>query len=193
MREREDETERESECVCVCVCVCVCACAPARPAADDRFLHNQYQPTRTTIIVAEQFMVTKHMRRELKKALTRAPAKKATGPDGVFAEALRIETDLSSKFILATVSKVGELGYMPSQWRETTIVPIYKEKGDPSDPANYRPITLLSQVRKIFEAAISKMIRREYKFSEAQMGFQPKKGRKEPSYDTWQQQGKAGE
>ncbi len=26
------------------------------------------------------------------------------------------------------------------------------------------------------EAAISKMIRREYKFSEAQVGFQPKKG-----------------
>ncbi len=71
---------------------------------------------------------------------------------------------------------------VPSQWRETTIVPIYKEKRDPSDPANYRPITLLSQVRKIFEAAISKMIRREYKFSAAQMRFQPKRdGKSHPT------------
>ncbi len=41
---------------------------PLDPAEMTGFLHNQYQPTRTTIIVAEQFMVTKHMRRELKKA-----------------------------------------------------------------------------------------------------------------------------
>ncbi len=104
---------------------------PLDPAEMTGFLHNQYQPTRTTIIAAEQFMVTKHMRRELKKALIRAPAKKATGPDGVFAEALRIEAELSSKFILATVSKVGELGYMPKSMERNNNRPYIQREWRP--------------------------------------------------------------
>ncbi len=56
---------------------------PLDPSEMTGFLHNEYQTTRTTIIVAEQFMITKHMRRELKKALIRAPTKNATGSDGV--------------------------------------------------------------------------------------------------------------
>ena len=37
----------------------------------------------------------------------------------------------------------------PRQWREGLIVNIFK-KGDREDPANYRGITLLSVVRKVF-------------------------------------------
>ena len=33
----------------------------------------------------------------------------------------------------------------PMAWRETTLAPIFK-KGDPRNPANYRPIALLSHV-----------------------------------------------
>ena len=38
---------------------------------------------------------------------------------------------------------------VPRQWREGLIVNIFK-KGDREDPANYRGITLLSVVRKVF-------------------------------------------
>ena len=38
---------------------------------------------------------------------------------------------------------------VPRQWREGLIVNIFK-KGDREDPANYRGITLLSAVGKVF-------------------------------------------
>ena len=38
---------------------------------------------------------------------------------------------------------------VPRQWREGLNVNIFK-KGDREDPANYRGITLLSVVRKVF-------------------------------------------
>ena len=38
---------------------------------------------------------------------------------------------------------------VPRQWREDLIVNIFK-KGDREDPANYRGITLLSVVGKVF-------------------------------------------
>ena len=41
---------------------------------------------------------------------------------------------------------------IPTAWVEGIFVPIYKHKGNPKDPANYRPITLLSCFRKLFTA-----------------------------------------
>ncbi|KAI7861196.1 hypothetical protein K492DRAFT_154885, partial [Lichtheimia hyalospora FSU 10163] len=39
---------------------------------------------------------------------------------------------------------------IPVVWRTAQVVPIFK-KGDPSDPANFRPISLTSIFRKILE------------------------------------------
>ena len=48
-----------------------------------------------------------------------------------------------------------ETGYVPEQWLIGKIKPIYKNKGDASDPENYRPITLLSCLGKLFTALLS--------------------------------------
>lgn len=42
----------------------------------------------------------------------------------------------------------------PSSWRVAQVIPIYK-KGDPTQAANYRPISLTSVFRKILEMAIT--------------------------------------
>ena len=47
--------------------------------------------------------------------------------------------------------------YTPTSWRIAQIVPIYKN-GDPDNPANFRPISLTSVIRKIFEYCLQDLL-----------------------------------
>ena len=50
-----------------------------------------------------------------------------------------------------------DTGYKPKSWLEGAIIPIYKNKGDPKDPPprpNYRPITILSCLGKLFTSLL---------------------------------------
>ena len=44
-------------------------------------------------------------------------------------------------------------GECPTDWRSANVAPIHK-KGDRTDPSNYRPISLTSQVCKILESIV---------------------------------------
>ena len=65
---------------------------------------------------------------------------------------------------------------MPNAWRESVIIPIFKEKGDIQDCGNYRGIKLMSHTMKIWEKVIERRIRNETKIGEQQFGFMPGKG-----------------
>lgn len=54
-------------------------------------------------------------------------------------------------------------------------MPIYK-KGDIENPENHRPIALLSHARKAVEGGIYIKIRKQYTFSDTQLGFQIETG-----------------
>ena len=44
-----------------------------------------------------------------------------------------------------------EDGLVPGEWRSAVIVPLYKGKGERTECKNYRGISLLSLVGKIYE------------------------------------------
>ena len=44
-------------------------------------------------------------------------------------------------------------GIFPSDWKKANVSPIFK-KGNRSDVKNYRPISLLSNVSKVFERLV---------------------------------------
>ena len=50
---------------------------------------------------------------------------------------------------------IVETGILPDTWLEGMIKPIYKHKGNPSQPENYRPITIMSCFGKLFRAALN--------------------------------------
>jgi hypothetical protein len=48
-----------------------------------------------------------------------------------------------------------DTGIFPERWTQGIILPIYKNKGNAQSPENYRPITLLSCLGKLFTAIIN--------------------------------------
>ena len=51
-----------------------------------------------------------------------------------------------------------QTGIIPEQWVQGMIKPIYKNKGDPLNPENYRSITLLSCLGKLFTSIINERL-----------------------------------
>ena len=57
--------------------------------------------------------------------------------------------------ILVSFNIIFETGILPQSWLNGIIKPIYKNKGDVKDPKNYRPITIVSCLRKLFTAILN--------------------------------------
>jgi exonuclease III len=112
---------------------------------------------------------------KVRQIVRRMARKKAPGKDGIPPELLRaadIAPALSRFYRLYTKQRC-----MPTQWSQAVICPIYKRKGSTADPANYRPIALLSVTRKVYEKCLLSHLRANCASpSILQGGFQPKRG-----------------
>ena len=80
--------------------------------------------------------------------------------------------------ILKLFNAILESGIFPSQWAIGEIVPVFK-KGNINEPSNYRPISLISSLGKLFTYCVNeKMNRFAEKYSiisENQFGFRKDK------------------
>ena len=75
------------------------------------------------------------------------------------------------------LKKSFENSDIPEIWKEALITPIYKNKGQKSDPSQYRPISLTSQIVKLLERIIRIYIIQYLEvnnaFPDSQHGFRP--------------------
>ena len=79
-------------------------------------------------------------------------------------ESLKTNKATGNDAIPAKVMKLGakELqGKWPSEWKRGEWIPAFK-KDDPFDKENYRPVTVLFAVHKVFEQLISKQITSQF-------------------------------
>ena len=78
---------------------------------------------------------------------------KSSGPDKIHPHVLK-ETATSISLPLSMIFKESlRVGETPDDWRKANITPIFK-KGSRNDPANYRPVSLTSQVCKVLESIV---------------------------------------
>lgn len=93
---------------------------------------------------------------EVMRAIRSCKPRKASGLDGIPGDVWKCATNLQN--VLVTIfNAIFEGAAYPDTWREGLIVPLYK-KGDPLDPNNYRGITLLSSLGKIFSSVFTKRL-----------------------------------
>ncbi len=104
---------------------------------------------------------------------------KASGAGETFAESIRLIPDKMANLLTELWRAVSRCGVAPSSWTEVCLYPIH-EAGDRSDAGNYRPIGLLSHVRKVVDRALDTAIREVTNFHWTQTAFRKGKGTEHP-------------
>ena len=80
-------------------------------------------------------------------------ASKASGPDMVSPRLLREGVNTLAAPLAKLLNILLTKSEFPSEWKRANVTPLFK-KSDPSDPANYRPISLLSCLGKLMERCV---------------------------------------
>ena len=80
---------------------------------------------------------------------------KAAGIDGILNEFIKHTIDLMIPLYIKLFNRVLDTGDIPEDWLTGLIIPIYKNKGEKNDPNNYRGITLLSCLGKLFTSILN--------------------------------------
>jgi hypothetical protein len=82
---------------------------------------------------------------------------KSAGPDGIPNEAIKHGAGLLAHPIAHLFNLIKKAGTVPHQWTESNIILLYK-KGNPNDISNYRPISLLPALYKLFSTSLCNRI-----------------------------------
>ena len=92
------------------------------------------------------------------KVITNLDSSKASGPDCIPVVVLKnCEPELS--YILAKLfNKCLKESCFPDCWKVSSVVPVFKNVGERSTAKNYRPVSLLSVVSKVFEKLVNNRI-----------------------------------
>ena len=92
---------------------------------------------------------------EIHRTIKRLQNGKAGGTDNIINEFLKNSPKEMIRLICSYFNLILNTGTVPDTWTIGLIVPIYKNKGDIHDPDNYRGITLLSCIGKLFTMVIN--------------------------------------
>ena len=101
----------------------------------------------------------------------------APGPDGIPPVLLHKCIDSLANPLHIILKKSFENSDVPQTWKEALITPIFKNKGQKSDPSQYRPISLTSTLAKLLERIIRiyliQYLEVNNAFPDSQHGFRP--------------------
>nr|KYP34423.1 Retrovirus-related Pol polyprotein LINE-1 [Cajanus cajan] len=119
---------------------------------------------------------------EVREALKRLENGKAVGPDTIPIEVWKTLGAKGISWLTKLFNEIMRSNKMPEEWRRSTLIPIYKNKGDIQDCANYRGIKLMSHTMKLWERVIERRLRQETQVTENQFGFMPGRSTMEAIY-----------
>ncbi|XP_076439127.1 uncharacterized protein LOC143278001 [Babylonia areolata] len=94
-------------------------------------------------------------REEIRKVIKMLRNGKAAGPDNIPAEALKADLETTVEMLYPLFEKIWEEEEVPSDWKEGYLIKLPK-KGDLSNCANYRGITLLQCQEKSLTGSSSR-------------------------------------
>ena len=111
----------------------------------------------------------------VRKVVMNLDLSKASGPDCIPVVVLK-NCELELSYILAELfNKCLKESCFPDCWKVSSVAPVFKNVGERSTAKNYRPVSLLSVVSKVFEKLVNNRIVDHLEkcglFSDFQYGF----------------------
>ncbi|KAM2872431.1 hypothetical protein FF1_019947 [Malus domestica] len=119
---------------------------------------------------------------EVVVALKKMKHRKAVGPYDIPIEVWKVLGETGITWLTDLFNKILKMKKMPNEWRTSTLVPIYKNKGDVQNCMNYRGIKLMSHTMKLWDRVIEHRLRQETRVSDNQFGFMPGRSTMEAIY-----------
>lgn len=129
-------------------------------AFNDFFQKNFKEPASHYPIVSDNDTSTNHVLHNVEitssyifKLLKQLDIKKGAGSDGIPPSFFYFCSKTLAAPIAQIFNRCLSVGYFPNIWKTAHIVPIYK-KGSQSQVKNYRPISILNVLSKLFERVV---------------------------------------
>ena len=101
----------------------------------------------------------------------------ACGEDGVSIPLIRLSFEAIGTVLLHLLNSSISLSDVPDSWKHSLVFPIHKS-GDPSNPSNFRPISIVPAISKIVERAVHQQLysylSMNHLLSPTQHGFRPR-------------------
>jgi len=119
---------------------------------------------------------------EVREALKRMSSGKAVGSDNIPFEVWKSLGNRGIMWLTNLFYEIMRTKKMSDEWRRSTLIPIYKNKGDIQNCANYRGIKLMSHIMKLWERVIERRLRKETRVTDNQFGFMPRRSTMEAIY-----------
>ena len=112
---------------------------------------------------------------DVRAAIQKQKVGGAVGQDGISSEVLRAGSDILAGWLSSFFNVIRQLQHCPADLTTGIIVPIYKNGKPKGAPKSYRPVMLLSVVRKVLTTIITKRISTNIQqfVDESQAGFRP--------------------
>ena len=112
---------------------------------------------------------------EIEKNILSMPSNKASGADGLSVKILKAAAPAISSSLARLINHCIDNGCVPSAWKLAKVIPIYKGKGSRDDMSNYRPISVLPLLSKMFEkhihSALCSLLKENNLLYKLQSGF----------------------
>jgi len=112
---------------------------------------------------------------EVKRAVDHMRNNKSPGYDGLPAEIFKKGGDAMITWMQGIFNTAWKEGRIPDDWGKAVICPVFKNKGDRAECGNYRGISLLPHITKIYERILERRLRSQVEdgLGEWHYGFRP--------------------
>ena len=90
---------------------------------------------------------------------------KSPGEDGILNEMLKSAREVFVPYLVILFNKILDSGQYPERWSDAVFFPLLHKKGSATDPNNFRGISLLSVVGKLFTKKLIKRLIKHVKWA----------------------------